>query len=581
MKITKVVPSAMLLLSMAFSTTAFSTVDLNKLFPTLKVVGQLDFVSIDPATCFDTGCGELLDSMCLRLVRQDQSGNTVADLAKAVPSATNGMIVNNPDGTVTYKFNIQKGYLFSLPSLAQVTGLTVKKTMERAANPAFGSPSNEGFFMSDIVGIDNVINGSATQISGISVSSDKSKVSITIKKPSGDFLQRLSLVYSCVVPENTPTTALTKPYPTAGAYTILSYPTITPDQYNNQHSGLVLVRHLLYPTWLSTQSKGQFFFVNYKFGVLPADQAPAVLAGTYDFGGYQDNTQLADLLTNHPNNLKTVPGINLAYYSLNEGRWPYCNVHARRAMNFGFNRSDYITFVAGPLGLTLVTPTDTYLPPAIPGSNPVNGSVYPVDGSGFSNAQNEMDAFLAAPESPSCNHTSNPLATAWTAGAPVPIRLVISGLSARNIEVGDYVKGKFNLIKSHSGIGFNTTVSQVGNLNVFFGSLPADYDVGSRGWNFDYVDPYDFLNTLWGQGSPYNYGFYFNPVISPALAAAALLDPPVRFTTYSGLNMDLVQDAAALAVDFGNSIFLFSDRIDPNSIGPYPEVVIREVRLKP
>ncbi len=574
MKINKIVQSLLILMTLTCSSVTFA-VDLSSLFPTLKRVGLRDFQHIDPAVCFDAACQQIVEAMCLRLVRQDQTGVIVPDLAKAVPSVAAGTIVNNSNGTVTYKFDIQKGYIFSYPSFAPVTGMTVKKTMERAANPAvaiYGGLTVETNYIQDIVGIDKVINGSRPDITGIVVSPDKSKVSITLNGPSGDFLQRLSLSYSCVVPDNTPVTELTKPYPTAGSYTILSYPSMTPDSLGNTHSGMVLVRHLLYPFWLSSEPAGQFFFVSYTFGVTSADQYPAVLAGTYDLGGYPD-AKLLDLITNHPGNTKAIPSISTDFFSLNASRWPFCDRHARRAVNFALNRNDFNAFFNGAAATAAFRTSDTMLPPAMPGANPTNGSVYPLDGSGLSSALSEMAAFRAAP-SASCAAPSS-----WNATGPVPIKYIGSTDTPESIAESNYIKAAFD------AVGFNTTiVGIVGPTFVYIGNIPADYDISPTGWVFDYNDPFDFLNILLGQGSAYNYGQYFNPVLSPDLVTASLLSPPARFAFtepgYGYLNIQLAQDGAALIT--GNPIenFLFSSRIDPNSIGPYPGIIIRYMRLK-
>jgi DNA-binding SARP family transcriptional activator/ABC-type transport system substrate-binding protein len=102
----------------------------------------------------------------------------------------------------TYGFTIRPGYTFSPPSNAPVTADVIRYSIERALSPRLGSDAPGPAVVGDIVGESAFRADTATHISGLRTVGDR--LSITLKKPSPDFLERLALPYFCPVPIGTP-----------------------------------------------------------------------------------------------------------------------------------------------------------------------------------------------------------------------------------------------------------------------------------------------------------------------------------------------------------------------------------------
>jgi peptide/nickel transport system substrate-binding protein len=121
------------------------------------------------------------------------------ELAATMPAVS-------PDGR-TYTFTIRPGYKFSPPSNQPVTAGTVRYSIERALSPRLADnplkvapPGPQ--YIQDIEGERAFRSGRAKHISGLRASGQK--LSITLTKPSPDFLMRLTLPFFCPVPIGTP-----------------------------------------------------------------------------------------------------------------------------------------------------------------------------------------------------------------------------------------------------------------------------------------------------------------------------------------------------------------------------------------
>ena len=119
----------------------------------------------------------------------------------------------------TYTFRIRAGFRFSPPSNEPVTAETFRDTIERALSPR---PAQGWWpYVPDIAGAPAYLAGKAAHISGIAAHG--ATLSITLAKPAGDFLSRISMANFCPVPSgrlhpNGPT----GPIPSTGPYYIAS-----------------------------------------------------------------------------------------------------------------------------------------------------------------------------------------------------------------------------------------------------------------------------------------------------------------------------------------------------------------------
>ena len=136
------------------------------------------------------------------------------EIAAAMPTVSS-------DGR-TYTFRIRPGFRFSPPSGEPVTAETFRHTLERSLFPKnlFSAGPQ---LASDIEGVAAYRAGKAAHISGVSAKGDV--LAITLVKPAGDFLTRISTFAFCPVPLSIPIYRpgfTVKPIPSAGPYYIES-----------------------------------------------------------------------------------------------------------------------------------------------------------------------------------------------------------------------------------------------------------------------------------------------------------------------------------------------------------------------
>jgi class 3 adenylate cyclase/ABC-type transport system substrate-binding protein len=114
------------------------------------------------------------------------------ELAAAMPEVS-------ADGRV-YTFKIRPGYRFSPPSNEAVTAETVRSSIERALSP--NVVKERAPLLDDLEGVAAYHAGKADHISGVRAQGDTLTIRLTKRSP--DFLARLALPFSCVVPRDTP-----------------------------------------------------------------------------------------------------------------------------------------------------------------------------------------------------------------------------------------------------------------------------------------------------------------------------------------------------------------------------------------
>ena len=188
--------------------------------PPLPPVSGQELRIAGSGTTFDPVSGKLfyeqaLYATCANLLNYpDASGAAGArlqpEIAAAMPAVSNG--------GRTYTFRIRPGFRFSPPSNEPVTAATFRHTIERElANYAQGDT-----YASDIVGAAAFRAGKASRIAGIAARGNR--LTITLTKPAGDFLTRISMPRFCPVPLSVPVHGgeISRPLASAGPYYLAS-----------------------------------------------------------------------------------------------------------------------------------------------------------------------------------------------------------------------------------------------------------------------------------------------------------------------------------------------------------------------
>lgn len=136
---------------------------------------------------------------CATLVNYpDQPG---ADGLRLEPEVATAMPQVSADGR-TYTFTVRPSFQFSPPSNEPLTAETFRYTIERALDPAFPDDAPGPATFGDIDGAEEYRAGRADKVVGLTAVGDR--LTITLRAPVPDFLDRLASGPACPVPVGTP-----------------------------------------------------------------------------------------------------------------------------------------------------------------------------------------------------------------------------------------------------------------------------------------------------------------------------------------------------------------------------------------
>jgi ABC-type transport system substrate-binding protein/predicted Ser/Thr protein kinase len=286
------------------------------------------------------------------------------EIAAAMPTVS-------PDGR-TYTFHIRPGYRFSPPSGEEVTAETFRHTLERSLSPK-NVYSAGADLASDIEGVSAYRASKASHISGVNAHGNV--LGITLVKPAGDFLRRLSMFAFCPVPLSIPIYHrgfTEKPIPSAGPYYIKSI----------QGDRTALERNPYYAGQRPRRAE-RIIYTN----DIPTPKAVALADGgavdllPQDFdnttplfgpGGLLEQRKGPHSAAAHAGKQQYYP-YNAPFLDtivFNTARPLFRDVRLRRAVNYALDRSALAAACAD-------SPSDAIVPPAIPGFRA--GHAYPVE----------------------------------------------------------------------------------------------------------------------------------------------------------------------------------------------------------
>jgi tRNA A-37 threonylcarbamoyl transferase component Bud32 len=334
--------------------------------------------AVDPDPMGSNGSvRQLMYATCANLLYYpDSAGPEGTQLRPEIAAA---MPTVSPDGRI-YAFRIRPGYRFSPPSGEAVTAETFRHTFERSLSPK-NVYSKGPQLVSDIEGVAAYRARKAAHISGVRVHGNE--LAITLVRPAGDFLTRLSSFALCPVPLSIPVYRpgfSERPIPSAGPYYISSI----------QGDRTVLERNPYYPGKRPRRAE-RIVYTN----DIPTPKAIVLAdAGAVDLLPQDFDNTTSLFGPGAPLDRRKGPGSAAAragkqqYYPyaaplldtivFNTARPLFRDVRLRRGVNYAIDRRALAAAFAD-------APSDAIVPPAIPGFR--SNHVYPVDAPDVSTAR--------------------------------------------------------------------------------------------------------------------------------------------------------------------------------------------------
>jgi ABC-type oligopeptide transport system substrate-binding subunit len=493
-------------------------------------------VQVDPQLAYVTTAWSLEYSTAAKLYNYPDKKGPAG--SKLIPEVASKFTVSK-NGRV-YTFTIRPGFVFS--DGTKVTAKNFKYAIERTANHDLASPGAP--FITDasgtnIVGAKAVNDGKTTHVSGVIAKGNK--LIVKLSKADGTFMAKITMPFfqatSTKIPLTKEVVNVTKSnMPSAGPYYMVRN---DPDRLTqlrlNPHykkgPGRTRPHNLagVDVTWnLNEQTAFNQTIANQlDEGPLPSAEVQGV-ASKYGVNKTRFWTQPVNCTGYLPMNVSR---------SLFKG-----NLNLRKAINYAINRKDYVS-QAGPYA---GQPWTHLFNPGVPGWR--NITLYKKN-----------------------------IATAK--------KLAKGHFKSGKINVGYRTNSASNIAQSQIvrrdliSLGF-----KAGNINMkpfsgadlydAMGHRNTDLDMGvNMGWCSDYPDPYDWINILLHGGSSIqaennvNYSYFNDPKWNKKMESAAKLVGPNRLKVYGQLDLDVMNQAAPMAVERTyNNRYIFSNRVNPKSL---------------
>ena len=471
--------------------------------------GTLTFTNTDPYTLDPAASNEALSTSYIMqiysgLMKLDNNLEPVPDIAASMPTVS-------ADG-LTYTFHLRTDVKFS--DGTPVTANDFQYSWNRAANPATNSPTAPEY-LGDIAGVNDVLSGKATQISGVKVI-DNYTLQVTINSPESYFLYKLTFPASFVVEKsnvNSGDNWWKTPIGT-GPFKVKEW---TPE------TEFILARNDLYygdlpkiaeidMTLNSTTSDMDLFETgDVDFTSPPAEYYDQIMDPAGPF--YQD--------------LSVSPSLSVDYIGFNCNEAPFNDPDIRQAFCLAIDKDKIVDLTYR----NMAQKAEGILPPGIPGYNAnVTGLDFDVS---------QAQALIKA-------------STYGSAANLPPITITVAGEGGNTDQVIQSL-----VYQWQQNLGVNVQVREL-DPEVYYSELSQEVDqMYSTGWIADYPYPQDFLDILFSSGSTYNYGGYSNPQFDALIQQAnGESDPTKAFTIYQQAEQLMINDGACLPLTFGQNYLL-------------------------
>jgi peptide/nickel transport system substrate-binding protein len=449
----------------------------------LVIAQTQDFASLDPALAQTQQAWELEYATCAKLLSYPAVGGyrgtrLVPEVATSLPHVSADLR--------TYAFVIRRGWRFS--NGEAVTPRSFTRAFERARSAELVSPARSYL----------------REVSGWKVRGDT--LTIRLRAPAPDFVQRLAMPYFCAVPDWAPSEQ-SDTLPSAGPFAI--------DRYRPGRS-LVLRRNPYY----RGPRRPTLERIVYRFGSFASQIRLQLEDGEADYGVVTPSAfaALAQRFKGDKRHLFVVQQPIVAYLALNTERPLFKdNPWLRRAVNYALDRPALVRLF-GPQG---AIPSDEYLPPGFPGYQARH--VYPVDGPDLAKARALARGHLRG-------------------GHAVFLACGTQDCAERAIVVAAALKK----------IGLSVRIDTSPGQFTLAGVRGTAFDIADVITRPDYGDPYGLVDKLLDSrviravGNS-NISYFASPQVNRAIDAAQQLSGVARERAYGRLGIEVARTDAPLA----------------------------------
>jgi len=471
-------------------------------------------ITLDPAISGEMSSHTYVMQMYGGLVRLDAELRVVSDIAESWTISEEG---------TTYVFQLKEDVRFH--SGKAVTANDFKYSWERACDPATGSLT-ASTYLGDIVGAQDMLDGTADTLSGVTVLDDYT-LQVDIDEPRAYFIDKLTYPTTFVVDEETVSAGpdwWREPNGT-GPFELVKWDegsTLILGRYEDYHGDLALVDavefHILAGVPMSLYEQGVIDVVGVSSGYM---------------------SQVTD--PSNPFSAEHVwaPELSLYYIGFDATKEPFNDSNVRRAFCHSVDRQRIVDV----LFEGSVQVASGILPAGLPGYDP-------------SLVAYEYDPALARELLAESSYGS--------ADALPPIEMTISGYAN---QVPEYLASA--IVDWRENLGVEVAVRQLEPEVFLYRLLDERDEMFSMGWIADYPDPHNFLGTLFVTGQTNNIAHYSNPVLDAMLdEAAAEQDEEVRLELYREAERLLIDEAPCLPLMYGSNHALVRPYVSGYRLSP-------------
>ena len=483
-------------------------------------------ITLDPALSSEMSSHIYVMQIFSGLVGLDDELSPVPDIAESWQISQDGR---------TYTFRLRRGVRFH--NGKEVTAQDFKYSWERACSPDTGSQTADTY-LGDIVGVSEMLEDKASEISGIEVIDDYT-LEVTIDTPKAYFLPKLAYTTAFVVDKSnveTDSQWWRKPVGT-GPFKL--------KEWKADEVLLLESNELYYGEPVKIKQVAFRLLAGMPMALYETNEID--VAAVYE--SYIERVK--DERGPFYDELAVFPELSLFYLGFNTQKPPFDDASVRQAFCHAVNKERIIELTLKGM----MTKADGILPSGMPGYNE------DLRGLGYDVAK--AKALIESSKY-------------GDAGNLPPIVMTVSGLGG---SIPEYLGAVIQ--EWRQNLGVEVTVRQL-EPEAFLYSIKEEADeMFMLGWIADYADPQDFLDMLFHTGAEYNTGNYSSPEIDALLDQAAVeMDSTARIALYRQAEQELIDDAACLPLWFGTNYVLIKPYVKSYRLNASGIPLLSEVYLE-